>query len=258
MTHRLGDQAGRTALVTGASRAGGIGFAVARLLGGLGASVVLTGTTDAVEQRAEELRAEGFTADGAVGDLTDPDQVNAVVGDRPIDVLVNNAGMTSRASPGGSETGGLLDLAPQQWAAALDRNLTTAFLVTRAVLPGMLARGYGRIVNVSSVTGPVVAYPGDVGYAAAKAGMVGLTRALATEVGASGVTVNVIAPGWIETESATEHERRMGFATPLRRPGRPEEVAAVIAFLAGPEASYVTGALLVVDGGNSVQEEKSS
>jgi 3-oxoacyl-[acyl-carrier protein] reductase len=109
---------------------------------------------------------------------------------------------------------------------------------------------------VSSVTGPVVAYPGDVAYAAAKAGMAGLVRALAVEVGAHGITVNAIAPGWIDTPSATDTERRMGRATPLGRPGTAEETAAAIVFCCTPEASYVTGQLIVVDGGNVVQDDK--
>jgi 3-oxoacyl-[acyl-carrier protein] reductase len=246
------DLSGRTALVTGAGNPGGIGFAAAALLRALGANVVVSATSDRIHERAREL---GATA--VVGDLTEPADVAALAAAAgSVDVLVNNAGMTSVSAPGESAT--FLQTDPAMWRAGMARNLDTAYLVTRALLPGMLERGWGRIVNVASVTGPLVAYPGDAAYAAAKAAMVGLTRALAVEVGGRGVTVNAVAPGWIDTgPSATDHERRMGRATPVGRSGRPDEVAAAIAFLAAPEASYITGTLMVVDGGNTVQEEKA-
>ena len=130
--------------------------------------------------------------------------------------------------------------------------------MTRAVLPAMLERGAGRVVFVSSVTGPLVSVPGEAAYSAAKAGMDGLMRALALEAGPSGVTVNSVAPGWIDTPSATQAERRAGEHTPVGRPGTPEEVAAAIVFLAARESSYVNGHALVVDGGNTIQELKGS
>src|SRR5690606_29727374 len=166
-----------------------------------------------------------------------------------VDVLVNNAGMTSISDrdPAG---------AVARWHASLERNLTTTFLMIRAVVGAMRSAGYGRIVNVSSVSGPVAAYPGDVAYHAAKAGMVGLTRAVAIETAADGITVNAVAPGWIDTASASDHERAMGAATPVGRSGTADEVAHVIACLAGEGASYITGQLITVDGANSISEER--
>ena len=141
-----------------------------------------------------------------------------------------------------------------EWRAEIDRNLTTAFLCSRAFVGAMTEQGWGRIVNLAATAGPVNARPAEAGYAAAKAGVVGLTRALAMELVADGITVNAVAPGIIHTGASTLVELKQGFATPIGRPGTPEEVAAAISFLCSPAASYITGQMLVVDGGNSVRE----
>jgi 3-oxoacyl-[acyl-carrier protein] reductase len=250
---------GQVALVTGVGAADGIGFAISRALAARGAAVAITATSSRVRERAAELAAAGATVWADTADLTDEAAAAQLVGEvverfGRLDVLVNNAGMTEIGSE--NLTGSFVTIDARQWRLSLERTLTTAANVTRAALPAMLERRYGRVVNVSSVTGPLVSSPGESGYSAAKAGLDGLTRALAVEAGPSGVTVNSVAPGWIATGSSTERELEAGRNTPLGRPGTPDEVAAAVAFLADPASGYVTGHSLVVDGGNTVQEYK--
>ncbi len=244
------------ALVTGAGSASGIGFAIAAALGAAGRRVAITSTTDRIHDRVDELAARGIEARGFVADLLQPDaapRLVAAVG--AVDVLVNNAGMAVLGIP--DVNAPLEELPVDVWRLALDRNLTSAFLVTREVLAGMKARRHGRIVHVASTTGPIAGIAHDTAYAAAKAGLVGMMKSLCLEAAPYGITVNALAPGWIATGSQTPAEVAAGHAAPGGRSGTPAEVAAAAAFLCSDAASYVNGHLLVVDGGNSALENRA-
>jgi 3-oxoacyl-[acyl-carrier protein] reductase len=236
---------GKTALVTGAS--GGIGAAIARALHAQGAVVVLSGTKRGkLDGLAGEL---GERAHVCVADLSQGQAADALVGEAeaaagPLSILVNNAGLTRDMLA--------LRMKDEDWQAVLDIDLSAPFRLARAALRGMLRRRAGRIIQISSVVGST-GNPGQANYAAAKAGIVAMSKSLAQEVGSRGITVNVVAPGFVDTAMtadlpAAQRERLLA-AIPLGRMGRPEDIGAAVVYLASDEAGWMTGATLHVNGG---------
>ncbi len=239
------DLTGKRALVTGAS--GGIGGAVARALHEAGATVALSGTREApLRELAEAL---GERAHVVVANLSDAASVEALPRDAAqamggVDILVNNAGITRDNL--------FMRMSDDEWSQVIEVNLTSAFRLSRAVLRGMMKARWGRIVQITSVVG-ATGNPGQGNYAAAKAGLVGMSKSLAAEVASRGVTVNCVAPGFIATAMTDklndDQKGRILGAIPAGRMGSPEEIAAACLYLSSPEAGYVTGATLHVNGG---------
>jgi 3-oxoacyl-[acyl-carrier protein] reductase len=239
------DLSGKTALITGAT--GGIGGAIARVLHSAGATVMCAGTRiQVLDQLVSEL---GERALAAPADLKDPNAGEALVKRAEsdmgkLDILVNNAGFT--------RDGLALRMKDEDWSAVIEVNLTAAFRLARASLRGMMKRREGRIISITSVVG-VSGNPGQVNYCASKAGLIGMTKALAQEVASRGITVNCVAPGFIETPMTNElneqQRERILQNLPMGRLGQPDEIAAAVAYLASNEAAYVTGQTLHVNGG---------
>ena len=252
------DLSGKRFLVTGTGSAQGIGFATARALQQLGASLFLTSLSPRVHERARELQTIGATAD-----LTDPENVGTLVATAVeklggLDGIVNNSGMTSVNDVAVGEFSSIDHISLTNWRKSFARNVESAYLVTQAALPHIRKQSGGRIVMVSSTTGTVSATRNDVAYASAKAAMAGMVRALAMDEAENQITVNAVAPGWIDTQSQTDAEARHGMATPMGRSGTADEVASAIAWLCSPGAAYVTGQLIIIDGGNSLAEERAN
>ena len=239
---------GKTALISGASQ--GIGAATARALAERGARVVLAARNrERLDQLAGEIAAAGGEALALPLDLADPDSIEAAVASlegemAAVDILVNNAGVT--------DDGLLLRMSREQWQRVLDTNLTGTFVLTKALVRGMLKRRYGRIVTVSSVVG-LMGNAGQANYAASKAGLIGFTKSIARELGSRGITANVVAPGFVATAMTDSLgdavKESMLAATALGRFGAVEDVAAAVLFLASEEAGYVTGDVVNVSGG---------
>jgi 3-oxoacyl-[acyl-carrier protein] reductase len=237
---------GQVALVTGASR--GIGAAIASRLSADGARVVGTATTPEGAARISEALAERCGR-GAVLDVVSQESIDALIADiesheGPIGILCNNAGITRDTL--------LLRMKPEDWDAVLQTNLASVFRLSKAVLRGMMKARQGRIISIASIVG-LTGNPGQANYAAAKAGIIGFTKSLAREVGSRGITANVVAPGFIDTDmtrALTEAQRTgLSAQVPLGRLGQPADIAAAVAFLASAEAAYITGETLHVNGG---------
>lgn len=241
----------KTALVTGA--ASGIGWAISQRLARDGYQVLMADRAESVQQAAASLAAEGAAAaESLVADVSSAAGIDALrsqLGRRRVDVLVNNAGI-SRGRAGFDVTA----TTPEEWERVIAVNLTAPFLLSQVVVPGMRERGWGRIVNIASRAGRTGVLTGGLPYAASKAGLIGMTRALALQCAAQGITANSIAPGWVETpltgRTPPAAAAKALQAIPLGRVAQPDEIAGIVAFLCSADAAYITGAVIDANGGS--------
>lgn len=260
----MGKLTGKTALITGASR--GIGEGIVKIFAKHGARLILLDVSPEAKTLAEELKSQGYPCAAVQADVRDAAQVAEAVAEGTqqmgeIDILVNNAGVC--------RLGNFLEMSDADRDFHIDINVKGVWNVTKAVLPGMVKRGDGRIVIMSSVTGDMVADPGETAYALSKAALVGFTKSLAVEFAGSGIRVNAICPGYVRTPMAESIARQsdpenpesvlteMAKAIPMRRLAAPTEVGELAAFLASDESSYLTGTQSVIDGGSTLPESVS-
>ena len=255
---------GKVAVVTGAMQ--GIGEGISTVLARHGAHVVLTDISGKVAETADRIKAEGGSASSKIIDVTNPEQVTDVFKEiieehGRVDILVNNAGIYPRKK--------LVEMDEEYMQLMFNINIFGTFRCSKAVLPAMMERKYGKIINMSSVTGPMVGTPvgGQTAYGATKAAVIGFTKALALETAQHGINVNAILPGYIhspsafglrgseDNEDAKKAMQEFGYKIPMGRQGSPEDIGNLVLFLASDESSYLTGSEIVIDGGNILQEE---
>ena len=255
---------GKTAVVTGAMQ--GIGAGISSVLTKHGAHVVLTDISGKVVDTSERINQEGGDTSSRIMDVTNPKQINAVFGEiinihSKVDILVNNAGIYPRMK--------LIEMDEEFLQRVFNINIFGIFRCSKAVLPSMIERRYGKIINISSVTGPLVGTPigGQTAYGATKAAVIGFTKALALETAQYGINVNTILPGYVYSPSVVELRgeptntnvenamREFGYKIPMGRQGSPEDIGNLVLFLASDESSYLTGSEIIIDGGNILQEE---
>lgn len=253
---------GKIAVITGVAGPKGMGYAIAKKLGSEGATLAVTDISNEVYERAEEMNALGYTVAPFQVDLIklkDVTQMTEKILEKlgRIDILINVAGLAPRGEKRKPRPKRFIDVTEEAWDKEIAINLKTTFNCTKAVYPSMMRQQYGRIVNISSTTGPIGSFQGAYAYSAAKSGILGFTRALALDGAEYGITVNAIAPGWFDTRDLNVRREDLESIIPLKRLGTSEEIANLVLFLASDESSYMTGHLIIIDGGLLTREIKT-